>query len=151
MSVGEICTRNTVVASEDTSVAAVARLMREHHVGSVVIVKASGTRRKPVGIITDRDLVVAVMATDIDAERVAVGDAMSFDLVTVKDQDDVWDAIQIMRAKGVRRIPVVDGGGDLAGILSVDDVLDFLAGVLSDLVRLINREQSRETRKRAAL
>jgi CBS domain-containing protein len=150
MSVGEICNRNTVVATEDSSIAEVARLMREHHVGSVVIVEP-GVRPKPVGIITDRDLVVEIMASDIDPQRVVVGDAMSFDLVTAQEQDDIWDTLQVMRGKGVRRIPVVDNRGELAGILSIDDVLDYLAEQLSDLVQLIDREQVKEARRRAAL
>ncbi|MFZ0257534.1 MAG: CBS domain-containing protein [Gammaproteobacteria bacterium] len=95
---------------------------------------------KPVGIITDRDLVVEVMATGVDFERVSVGDVMSFELMTAGENDGIWDTVHRMRSKGVRRIPVVDAQGALVGILSMDDPLDFLVEELSDLIRWIRNQ-----------
>ncbi len=148
MTVGEICNRETVIVQKDTSLLETAKLMRSHHVGSIVVVEQGSKPPKPAGIITDRDLVVEVMATSVDLGRVAVGDVMSLELTTAQENDGIWDTIQRMRLKGVRRIPVVDIEGRLVGILSLDDLLDFLVDELSSLVRLVKREQRSEQDRR---
>lgn len=144
MAVGEICNRETVIIEKSAGILEAAELMRAHHVGSIVVVESGSEPPKPVGIVTDRDLVVEVMAAKVDFERVAVGDVMSFELVTAQEGDGIWDTIHRMRSKGVRRIPVVDAQDALVGILSMDDLLDFLVEELSDLVRLVKREQTSE-------
>ena len=149
MSVGEICNRETVVIQESASILETAELMRSHHVGSVVVVENESAPPRPVGIITDRDLVVEVLAAKVDFERVTVGDVMSFELMTALESDGIWDTIHRMRTKGVRRVPVVDTQGALVGILSMDDFLDFLVDELSDLVRLVKREQKSELDSRS--
>ncbi len=144
MSVGEYCVRDVVVIGKDESVREAAKLMREHHVGDLIVVEDKDGKRVPVGILTDRDLVVEVLALDVDMDAVSAGDTMSFELVTAKEDDDLQETLALMRQKGVRRIPVVDTEGALAGILTVDDVIDVLAEELNDLTRLISREQLRE-------
>jgi CBS domain-containing protein len=148
MNAGEICNREVVVAYRDMSLAEAARLMRERHVGSLVVVVDRLSERVPVGMLTDRDLTVAVIAKEVDPQPLAVRDVMSTDLITVREQDSMADALRLMRERGVRRIPVLTRSGALAGILTVDDVLDILAEQLNDLVRAIAREQARETRVR---
>lgn len=111
MTTGKFCTRDTVVTRKDATIVEVARLMREHHVGDVVIVSEEDGERVPIGIITDRDLVVEILAQNLSPDDVAVGDIMSFELVTAREEDSLWDSIQQMRVKGVRRIPVVNGRG----------------------------------------
>jgi len=144
MKVGEICRREVVTAARGTSVAALARLMRDRHVGSVLVVEGSAACSRPLGIVTDRDLVVEVLAAEVDLEAVTAGDLMGGDLLAVDESASVTDVVELMRARGVRRAPVVDGGGWLAGIVSADDLLRRLADELCDLARLVEREQRRE-------
>ena len=144
MTLGELCNRNTVFTKRASSAAEAAQLMREQHVGDLVVVDEKAGKRVPVGIVTDRDLVVEILAKGVDANAVTVGDVMGADLVTARETDDLYATMQRMRAKGVRRVPVVDAGGALVGIVSVDDFLDLLAEELTALARLISREQARE-------
>jgi CBS domain-containing protein len=148
MAIGEICNRETVFTTRGSSIGDAARLMREHHVGDLVVVDEKAGKRLPVGILTDRDLVVEILAKDVDINTVNVGDIMSNDLITAHETDAIYDTLQHMRAKGVRRLPVVDSDGGLVGIVSADDILDLLADELTALARLISREQARERKKR---
>ncbi|MFO8003523.1 CBS domain-containing protein [Thioalkalivibrio sp.] len=145
MSVGEICNRDVVVIDRKASVYEAARMMRNQHVGSVVVVdQDSATPMRPVGIVTDRDLVVEIMAREVPEEVLATGDIIAPELLTAREADGVWETIMRMRAMGVRRLPVIDGGGNLSGMLTMDDLLKFISDEMSDLVRLIRREQKRE-------
>lgn len=148
MSVGRFCNREVVFIEKSAGIPEVSRLMREHHVGDLIVVEERAGRRVPVGIVTDRDVVIEVLAEGVDLQGVTVGDVMSFDLVTAREDDDLFDTIKAMRAKAVRRIPVVDASGALVGILSVDDLLDIFAEHLTDLAALVRREQAREQRRR---
>lgn len=145
MSAGEYCNRDVVVIDRTESVRKAVDLMRTHHVGDVIVVdKANGTS-KPLGILTDRDIVLEILAEDVDLEAVNVGDVMSYELQTVGEETKLLDAIKIMRTKGIRRLPVVDSQENLVGILAVDDVLGLISEQLSDLVGLITRQQAKET------
>lgn len=144
MPISEICNREVIVVQRDTTVNEAAKLMRQHHVGSVVVVDESKGMRVPVGIVTDRDLVVEVMAPDLVQMVITVGDIMPPKLVTVKDSMGIYESIQYMRAEGVRRLPVVDGKGALIGILALDDLLELLAEELLELSRLVRHEQKKE-------
>lgn len=148
MAIGEICNREVVVVTPDTSAAEAAQLMRQHHVGDVVVVMEEGGRRTPEGILTDRDLVVEVVAAGLDPAVLKVGEIMAPDLATVQENTGVFEAIRYMRDKGVRRMPVVDAGGNLVGILALDDLLDLLAEELNALASLVAREQNKESRSR---
>jgi CBS domain-containing protein len=146
MSIGEICSRETVFTTRDTTVATAARLMRHHHVGTLVVVEEmNGGRRVPVGIVTDRDVVIEVMATGLDPNAITVGDIMGPELVTARESEGVLETMQIMRYKGVRRLPIVDKDGQLVGIVSIDDLLEVLAEEFSELAKIMAREQARET------
>ncbi|OGI41616.1 MAG: histidine kinase [Candidatus Muproteobacteria bacterium RBG_16_62_13] len=148
MKVGDACNREVVVVERNASVRDAARLMRDFHVGDLIVVESGEGRRRPVGILTDRDIVVGVLARDVDTESVAVQDVMGGELVTATEDESLLDAVKRMRAAGVRRTPVVDQDGTLIGILTVDDLLDLLSETLSDLTRLVSREISREQRRR---
>lgn len=124
------------------------RLMRGEHVGSIVIVDETDEGRMPVGVLTDRDIVVSVVAKDLDARNLSVGEVMSTDLVTVREQDTIFEALRLMRSRGVRRVPVTGVGGVLVGILAVDDVLEIVAEELREIVRAIATERSREVQAR---
>ena len=148
MPIGEISNREVVIVQRDTTVAEAARLMREHHVGALVVVRQVSGKRKPVGLVTDRDLVVEVLATQLDAEAITVGDIMLPELVAIPENSGVFETIQFMRAKAVRRLPVVYGQGVLIGIVALDDLLSLLAEELSELSVLVSREQEKESRAR---
>lgn len=147
MKTGEACNRTVVVVGRETPLGEAAKLMREHHVGSLVVAEESYGNR-PVGLVTDRDMVVEVMAEDLDYRTVTVGDIMGDKLVVAREQDDSLDTLKLMRSQGVRRIPVVTEKGDLAGIVTVDDLLEIVAEELEDIVHAIGNEQNRETKQR---
>lgn len=143
--IGEICNRGVIVTEGSTSVAAAAQLMRNHHVGSLVVVDGvpSGTQQ-PVGIITDRDMVMEVMAMDRDPHQVRVEEVMTAKLTTARDTDDVHETLQTMRYSGVRRVPVVNAVGNLIGIIATDDLLRVLSHDMVTLAGIAVREISHE-------
>jgi CBS domain-containing protein len=148
MPIGEFAIRDVITAARDTPVIEAARLMRKHHVGDIIITEESGAKRLPVGIVTDRDIVMEVLAQDVDPAKLSAGDIMSGEIVTVKQSEGVWRTIELMRAKGLRRLPVVDDAGALVGIVSADDLIGLLADELSAIAKLITREQKREAASR---
>jgi len=149
MNVGEICNREVVFAYRDTKLVEAARLMREHHVGTLVIVVERASERVPVGILTDRDIVVAVVAKELDPRALTVGDVIDAGgVLVVREQDGLADALRVMREKGVRRVPVVTKSGALAGIVALDDMLELVTEELNDMVRSVDRERVREARAR---
>ena len=145
MPISEICNREVVIVQRNNTILEAAQLMRQHHVGDVVVVEDRGGVKVPVGIVTDRDLVVEIMAPAIDQKVITVGDIMVTELATVKENAGLSETIEYMRAKGVRRVPVVDKGGGLVGILTLDDLLELLAEELLALANLVRREQKKET------
>jgi CBS domain-containing protein len=148
MAIAEICNRKVVVVTQETPVVDAAWLMREHHVGDVVVVMEEGGLRTPVGIVTDRDVVMETVSIGLDPATLTVGEIMAPDLATVQENTGVFEAIRYMRDKGVRRMPVVGKDGELIGILTLDDLLELLAEELGALARLVAREQNREIRQR---
>jgi len=148
MPIGELCVRQVVVTPRETSVLEAAKLMRQYHVGDVVVTDQRNGHRAPVGIVTDRDIVLEIVAQDLSASNLSVGDIMSNDLVTVSQDEGVFQTIQRMRARGARRAPVVDSDGNLTGIVSVDDLVELLAEELGELAKLVTREQKREAESR---
>lgn len=144
LTAGEICTRSVVIAFRGTALNGAARLMRENHVGCLVVVEELEGERIVVGVLTDRDIVTAVVASDIDPGTMRVEDVMTTDLVTAREDDSVIDLLRTMRHKGVRRIPVVGGQGQLVGVVTLDDVLDILSQEFGLLVAAIDSEGKRE-------
>lgn len=148
MSIGQYCNRHVTTTSKTTEIDEVARMMRQHHVGTVVVVERRDDAEFPIGIVTDRDLVVEVLAQNLSPGIVTVGDIMSNSLVTAREDDNFWHTLDRMSAKGVRRLLVVDEKGALVGILTVEDVLTALAVGLSDVTRLVQRGIAKEARQR---
>ena len=144
MSVGEFCNREVIIASKDSSLVEIAQLMRQHHVGSIVIVEPKGQNNIPIGIITDRDIVLEIIAPTLDLDAVTAGDVMSNELLVAREVDGLWETLKRMRSHGVRRVPVINDEQVLAGILSVDDVLEILSNEFSELIKLINNEHHKE-------
>ena len=148
MAIGEICNREVVYVNRDVTVHAACKLMRHYHVGSLVVVDETEGKRVPVGILTDRDIVVEIDAMDLDPKVITAGDIMSSELATVPETLGVLEAIKVMRFKGVRRMPIVDADGRLVGIVTIDDLLEVLAEELTDIARIVSREQSHEQQAR---
>lgn len=149
MTIASVCNRDVAFTTPETTVAAAAKLMRHGHVGSLVVVEQmNGGKRIPVGIVTDRDIIVEVIATGLDPAAITVGDIMERELVVGRESNSVIEVLEIMRFKGVRRLPTVDGEGQLTGIVTVDDVLEILAEELNELARVVAREQSHESAAR---
>ena len=149
MTIASVCNRDVAFTTRETPVAAAAKLMRHGHVGSLVVVdQMNGGKRIPVGIVTDRDIIVEVIATGLDPAVITVGDIMERELVVGRESNSVIEILEIMRFKGVRRLPTVDGEGQLTGIVTVDDLLEILAEELGELARVVAREQSHESAAR---
>jgi CBS domain-containing protein len=149
MTVGDICNRNVVVAPPGELVTDAAKRMRTSHVGALVVVQRRNGRHVPVGIVTDRDIVISVVAGDpVHMHALLLSDVMSADLFTAREQDTVEDGLRKMQEHGVRRLPIVDEGGGLVGILTLDDVLRYLTAQQSELVALVAREQQHERQYR---
>jgi CBS domain-containing protein len=149
MTIGEVCNRGVVVVDRAESICAAARLMREYHVGTVVVVEGDEGAWKPMGIVTDRDLVLEVLAEEVIANKLRVGDLTGSRLLTLSEDGDVGEAIKAMRDRGVRRAPVVDVDGFLVGILAVDDIIDLISEQLSDIVGVMIHGQKQEQQRAA--
>ena len=148
MPVSEICNREVVVVQRDDTALEAAKLMRQHHVGDVLVVEDRNGVRVPVGIVTDRDLIMEIMAPELDDTVITVGDIMAKELLTVKESTGIFEAIQYMRQKAVRRLPIVNESGGLIGILTLDDLLELLSEELLEIAKLVRNEQQKETRSR---
>jgi CBS domain-containing protein len=143
MNVGTICQREVVTIGERDGLSDAARLMREKHIGYLVVVNAGAAAAdtQPVGVLTDRDVVVAVVARGIDPATLTVGDVMSAQPVVVSEEAPIGAALEQMRRIGVRRLPVVGHRGELTGILSLDDVIDTLTAELQNVAGTIRNER----------
>ena len=132
----------------NTTIVEAAKLMRQHHVGDLVVIKSIGERREPIGIVTDRDIVVEVIAAGLDPQGLKLGDLVAGPLVTVSEHAGYAKTVRLMSMKGVRRIPVVGASGDLIGIITLDDILRQLAGPLAQLAELADRGRQQEMQTR---
>ncbi len=144
MPIGEFCNREVVVIERGATALDAAQLMRMHHVGSVVVVDTLEGARKPVGVLTDRDIVVELVAKQVAPDSVKVGDMISGRVATIGDSTGVYDTLHFMREHGFRRMPVIDQGGELVGIVTMDDYLALFAEELSEVAKLIAREHHME-------
>jgi CBS domain-containing protein len=143
MLVRNVCKRPVVTVTPGTDVVAAAKLMREKHVGFLVVVEpdALATDGRPVGVLTDRDIVVSVVAREADPTALTVADLMSQGPATVEEGASVAQALQTMRRMGIRRLPVVGARGTLTGVLALDDVLDVIAREVGGLSEAVHNEQ----------
>jgi CBS domain-containing protein len=148
MTVNLVCNPNVATVGAGIDVAEAAKLMREQHVGDLIVVKTRGDASVPVGILTDRDIVVGVIAKGVEPNAVTVGDTMTRNLLTVREDASLEFALREMRRYGVRRAPVVRANGDLVGVITADDIIQHLAVQLSRLADVIRLEQESELRAR---
>jgi CBS domain-containing protein len=150
MQVGTLCQRLVFTICQSDEISRAAQVMREKHVGYLVVVEPNPVRGipRPVGVLTDRDIVVSVVAREVDAKTVRVGDIMTPDPVLAAEWESMEAALQKMRQFGVRRLPVVNGYRELVGILAIDDVLKVIAGDAQDVVSTIRSGRRMEGESR---
>jgi CBS domain-containing protein len=143
MSIGTICKRGVVTVRPFEDLIKAAAMMRQQHIGYLVVVEPDVSQGgvRPVGVLTDRDIVIAVVAGGADPKTLRVGDVMTEAPVTVKESSSVAAALQAMRRIGVRRLPVVDSFGRLEGVVALDDIIETLASELGDVAGSIQNER----------
>ncbi|HBD13267.1 MAG TPA: CBS domain-containing protein [Porticoccaceae bacterium] len=144
MAIGDICNREVIIAYKQESLSDAIKLMRKYHVGDLVIVEDKRQGRSPVGILTDRDILISVIGENLDPDDIVIEDVMSCELLTAHTEDTLTDALASMRKKGVRRLPVVDDAYNLVGILTTDDIIGVFAEEIGNLAQLIHNEQENE-------
>ena len=151
MKVADICTREVVSTERTSSLQHAATLMREHHVGSLVVIGDSSQGAQVVGIVTDRDVVVEAVARGLDVMQTEIGRFADGKLAAVPAGASLDEAIAMMKKRGVRRLLVAGDGGGLYGIVSMDDLLDALVHEMSDMARAVRGGIEREAAERAPL
>lgn len=146
-SIGLICQRDVATIGESDDLTAAAKRMREEHVGYLIVAEpdALDKAHKPVGVLTDRDIVVAVVARGVDPGTLKVGDVMTRKPVVITEDDSIEDSVREMRRIGVRRMPVIGRSGNLVGVVSIDDILETLADELGNIAGTIRNEQRAES------
>ena len=144
MPIGDVCITDVTVAGRDATIQDAALLMRRNHTGTIVVVDRDAGFEKPVGIVTDRDIVVSAIAMKLDPAIFTLGDMAWPELVTAQQDEGVLECIQRMARHGIRRMPVLNNAGNLAGIVAVDDLIGLLADELGEVANVISTEQARE-------
>lgn len=144
MNAGSVCKRGVVTVAPTDDLVAAAHVMREKHVGYLIVAESTVHNRRVIGVLTDRDIVVAVLAQEVDAHALKVGDVMTRDPLLIDEGQSIEAVLRHMREAGVRRVPVVDRSGTLTGVLSIDDVLERIAEQLINIAGSIRNEQRME-------
>ena len=137
--IGKFCTRDVVTVTRETAIVEAATLMRKHHIGALVVVERTSAGTMPVGVLTDRDIVVEIVAAELSPTTVKVGEIVQRPVVTIDEDAGYAEAVRRMSTNGVRRMPVVNARGELVGIITIDDILHQLAGPLLALGELAGR------------
>jgi CBS domain-containing protein len=135
MKFGTFFTKEVVTARPGDPLAKVAKLMEQHNVGTVVVAE----EQRPVGIVTDRDLALAVCARGVSPDE-HVQKVMTCPVSTMRANEGIYRATQHMMELAVRRLPVVDDIGRLAGLVSLDDLLLLLSRELNNMAQGIRSE-----------
>jgi CBS domain-containing protein len=148
MPINECCKLDVVCCDSELSLPDTAALMRKNHIGDVIVVETRSGARTPVGIVTDRDIVVETMALQLDATLFTAGDIMNTPLVTVKEDAGFVETLRLMRSHGVRRMPVVSENGALYGMVTADDIVRLLALELSLITEAMSGQMAHERRLR---
>jgi CBS domain-containing protein len=148
MQVHDICTHRVVSISPAASVTEAAGAMRKQHVGMLVVVEQPNGERIPVGVLTDRDIVVEVVAPGAPCAQLRVDQVMTRDPAVCSHDEQLLDAVARMRLRGIRRLPVLNGKGGLCGLLSLDDIYGALGVYLQEMSRALTHSQAREMESR---
>ncbi|HEX3033750.1 MAG TPA: CBS domain-containing protein [Thermodesulfobacteriota bacterium] len=139
MGLGNLVHREVVAVNEGTTVKEVVKLMEEKNVGSVVVVGGG----EVVGIVTDRDILLRVVNKGLNPERSSVDEVMTKGIVVLREEMGLFDALERVKEKGVRRFPVVDARGNLKGIMTLDDIIYILGKEMADVASIIEKERAK--------
>lgn len=148
MLASDICTREVICISAEASVTDAAKLMRARHAGALVVTEQPDGERVPIGIVTDRDIVMTVVAAGVSAQSLIVSDVMTTPVLTCGESHHLFELIAVMRSNAIRRLPVVNANGGLAGIVTADDVYAALGLMLHELNTVLIEEQTHEREAR---
>jgi len=151
MKIGDVCTRQVVVADRAVSLQQAAALMRERHVGTLVLTGDSGDGPQVIGIVTDRDIVLEAVARGADVARTEVGRVATPKVAALPAEAGVGEAITTMKELGVRRLLVTESDGRLCGVVSVDDLLGALGHEMAELAHALRKGIDRESAERKPL
>jgi CBS domain-containing protein len=144
----EFCTVDVVCCPGKTRVIEAARLMREKHVGDLVVIGDTGDAQHPIGIVTDRDVTVEVLGNGLDPKTTLLSSLVHTPVVIAQESEDSSQAIERMRAHGVRRLPIVNAHGSVVGIVTLDDLLRLLVADADALLQIMEKGHARERRTR---
>lgn len=148
MSLRKVITKKVSTIFADSTVYQAAQIMRESHVGDLVVIEKQNGRIKPIGILTDRDIVMSTTVYDLVPSSISVEDIMGPFLIVAKISDNFYHIIDLMKKHGLKRIPLVNDQGNLEGIISADDILGMLAEELKDLTKVIKIQKNIEIARR---
>lgn len=148
MRVKDYSKQDVASIDESGSVREAAQLMREHHCGALVLTKTDGDLKIPTGMLTDRDLVIEVLALGLDPAAVSLRDLVTDPLIQIAEQDSLETALELMRKHQIRRMPVVDLHGGLAGIVSADDLITTLSDMLGHIADVTACQWEHEAERR---
>ncbi len=144
MNVGDLCTRRVITVSASAPLSEVAQLMDAEHIGAVVVTSRGGAHPRVAGIITDRDIVRAQLERTADLSRLSAGETMTAKPLAIDEREPIEGAIAHLRARGVRRAPVIAADGSLVGLISIDDLLQYLATALLGAAAVVAQQPRRE-------
>jgi len=122
--------------------------MRSYHVGDLVLVEEHDSQKIPIGIVTDRDLVIEVMAAGVKPESLLVRDILTEPFRCVFENDSLFDALEIMHSPKIRRLPVINYDKTLIGIITLDDFIEILTETMGQIVNVVKLQQKKEARQR---
>lgn len=140
MAINTFATTVPVIIAEDAAIEEAATFMKQENVGCLIVVKKQNADTAPCGLITDRDIVMHLLANKVDSWKVSVKDIMSQNLLTLKEGQGIREAIAAMCEKGVRRAPIVNMQGSVIGLVSLDDILLLLADELAEVAKIIKKQ-----------
>jgi predicted transcriptional regulator len=146
--VRDVAVRNAVTVQPEESITDCARRMHTEHVGCLIVVEQTDGIEIPIGMLTDRDITIEVVAFGLDPRAMTAGDVMSEKPGVVEEDDDILQALTMMREHGARRLPVTGSNGALVGVIAFDNLLQALAELLDGMVGVLKAQQTRELRAR---
>lgn len=139
MIIGDICNRDVITIDKGASIRAAAHCMRDRRVGELIVTEGRASHRVPIGTLTDRDIVIEILAEDADVSNLCVADIMNYELLIAHEEDDIVDTLKAMRGKTLRCIPVVSRGGKLIGNVALDTLTEHIAMQLTALATLLRQ------------
>lgn len=144
---GTLCERGVVSISADAPVAQAAKLMRDKHIGDVIVTESRNGKAKPIGIVTDRDLTLAALPRTGDASKLKVSDISARTVAIAHEDDDLGQLIQVMKDQGVSRLPIINDDGTLVGVVTSRRIAQWLTQGLHDILSIAEKQQEKEKRK----